>query len=76
MEKIPVNITTEYIKLDQLLKFSGIAENGADAKDMILSGMVSMNGGECLMRGKKIRAGDTAVVEFEDETVEITVGAA
>lgn len=76
MEKIPVNITTEYIKLDQLLKFSGIAENGADAKDMILSGMVSVNGGECLMRGKKIRAGDTAVVEFEDETVEITVGAA
>ena len=76
MEKIPVNITTEYIKLDQLLKFSGIAENGADAKDMILSGMVSVNGGECLMRGKKIRAGDTAVVKFEDETVEITVGAA
>ena len=76
MEKIPVNITTEYIKLDQLLKFSGIAENGADAKDMILSGVVSVNGGECLMRGKKIRAGDTAVVEFEDETVEITVGAA
>ena len=76
MEKMTIPITTEYIKLDQLLKFSGIAENGADAKDMILSGMVSVNGGECLMRGKKIRAGDTAVVEFEDETVEITVGAA
>ena len=42
----------------------------------ITTGMVSVNGGECLMRGKKIRAGDTAVVEFEDETVEITVGAA
>jgi len=32
-----IKISTEYIKLDQLLKFSGVAENGADAKDMILS---------------------------------------
>lgn len=45
MEKIELPITTEYIKLDQLLKFSGIAENGADAKDMILDEMVSFNGG-------------------------------
>ena len=74
MEKLSVNIKTEYIKLDQLLKFSGLAESGVDAKDMILSEMVSFNGELCMMRGKKVRAGDTVTVEFEDETVEIAVG--
>ena len=73
MEKLSVNIKTEYIKLDQLLKFSGIAESGADAKDMILSEMVSVNEEPCAMRGKKVRANDIVTVEFEDETVEITV---
>lgn len=74
MEKMKIDITTEYIKLDQLLKFSALAENGAMAKEMILDGIVSVNGGECLMRGKKIRSGDVVTVEFEDETVVIEVG--
>ena len=73
MEKIEIPITTEYIKLDQLLKFSGIAENGADAKDMILDEMVAFNGEICTMRGKKVRPGDTVTIVFEDETVQITV---
>lgn len=75
MEKLNINITTEYIKLDQLLKFSAIAENGADAKDMILEGIVAVNGEVCTMRGKKIRPGDVVTIEFEDATVEISVGA-
>ncbi len=74
MKNMKINITTEYIKLSQLLKFSALAENGAVAKDMIYDGIVSVNGGECLMRGKKIRAGDTVTVELEDETVRIEVG--
>lgn len=75
MENIKTSIKTEYIKLDQLLKFVGIAESGADAKDMILDGIVSVNGEVCAMRGKKIRSGDYVTVEFEDETVRIDVGA-
>lgn len=75
MEKINIDIKTEFIKLDQLLKFSAIAESGADAKDMVLSELVSVNGEPCKMRGKKIRPGDKVTVEFEDETVEIEVGA-
>jgi ribosome-associated protein len=75
MEKINTNIKTEYIKLDQLLKFTALAESGADAKDMVLSEMVFVNGELCTMRGKKVRAGDTVTVEFEDETVQISVGA-
>ncbi len=68
-----VSITTEYIKLDQLLKFANVAESGADAKDMILSEMVEVNGEVCTMRGKKMRQGDVCVVYFEDETVRVTV---
>lgn len=74
MQKLDINISTDFIKLDQLLKFSGIAENGADAKAMVVEGMVSFNDVPCLMRGKKVRAGDKVTIEFEDETVEITVG--
>lgn len=73
MEQIKTSITTEYIKLDQLLKFTSVAESGADAKDMVQSGMVFVNGEECLMRGKKIRPKDFVTVEFEDETVRIDV---
>ncbi|MCI5605508.1 MAG: RNA-binding S4 domain-containing protein [Clostridia bacterium] len=75
MEHIKTNIKTEYIKLDQLLKFTALAESGADAKDMVLSEMVLVNGEICTMRGKKIRSGDVVTVEFEDETVQIDVGA-
>ena len=74
MEVINTGITTEYIKLDQLLKYTGLAENGADAKAMVQEGIVLVNDEKCLMRGKKIRAGDSVVVEFEDETVVINVG--
>ena len=74
MEKMNINITTEDIKLDQLLKFSALAESGSMAKDMILDGIVSVNGELCEMRGKKIRAGDSVTVEFEDATVIIEVG--
>ena len=73
MERIEIEITTEYIKLDQLLKFSQIAENGAMAKEMIWDEIVSVNGEICTMRGKKIRQGDVVLVEFEDESFEITV---
>lgn len=73
MEKFEIGITTEFIKLDQLLKFSQIAENGAMAKEMIWDEIVSVNGEICTMRGKKIRSGDVVLIEFEDESFEITV---
>lgn len=73
MKKKEVEITTEYIKLDQLLKFSGLASTGSIAKEMILDGIVFVNGEICLLRGKKIRKGDTILVEFDGETAEMTV---
>ncbi len=73
IEKSEINITTEFIKLDQLLKFSGLAEHGAMAKEMILDEIVLVNGEICTMRGKKIRKGDVVSVKFDDAVAEITV---
>ncbi len=56
MEK--VIIKTEYIKLDQLLKWAGLYDNGAEAKDAILNGQVKVNGDIELRRGRKIRPDD------------------
>lgn len=60
LEKI--KISTEYIKLDQFLKWTGIADTGVDAKDMILDGMVEVNGEVETRRGKKLYPGDTVKI--------------
>ena len=73
MEKTEVKITTEFIKLDQLLKFAGIAYSGAEAKVMVINGYASVNGEVCTMRGKKIRPGDVVMLDFEDDSFEIDV---
>ncbi|MDE7304112.1 MAG: RNA-binding S4 domain-containing protein [Oscillospiraceae bacterium] len=65
-----VKIKTEFIKLDQLLKFSGAAAIGSEAKELIIDGKVAVNGEICTMRGKKIRSGDTVTVNGQDITVE------
>jgi len=67
MEKI--QITTEYIKLDQLLKWANIVSSGSDAKYIITEEMVKVNGEIETKRGKKIRVGD--IVEFEDKKIEV-----
>lgn len=73
IHKQETEITTELIKLDQLLKLAQLADSGAIAKEMILDGIASVNGEVCTMRGKKIFPGDVVTVEFEDEAFEITV---
>lgn len=64
-----VKITTEFIKLDQLLKFSGAVAIGSEAKELILEGKVSVNGEICTQRGKKIRSGDIVKVNGNEITV-------
>ena len=65
-----VKITTEFIKLDQLLKFAGAVAIGSEAKEIILDGQLKVNGEICTMRGKKIRSGDTVTVNNQDIIVE------
>lgn len=64
-----IEITTEYIKLQDLLKLAGLTYTGGEAKVMVQEGLVTVNGEVCTMRGRKIRPGDT--VEFEDKTLEV-----
>ncbi len=52
MNKIKIN--TEYIKLDQLLKFIGIVDSCGQAKQIILDGLVLVNSVIVIQRGKKI----------------------
>lgn len=61
-----VKIITDFIKLDQLLKYTGVAENGSNAKEMILDGLVKVNGEVCFLRGKKLYKGDRVSI-FEEE---------
>ena len=63
MEHRQVKISTEFIKLDALLKFEGMAETGGDAKERIQAGEVTVNGEVCTMRGKKLRPGDKAALD-------------
>ena len=70
LRKMDIQITTEFIKLDALLKFAALVGTGGEAKYVIAEGLVKVNGEVCTMRGKKLRAGD--VVEFAGETVKIT----
>ena len=69
MESHEIKIHTEFIKLQDLLKFAGAAETGGDAKLIIQEGRVSVNGERCAMRGKKLRPGDQAVIDGETELV-------
>ncbi|MDD5944116.1 MAG: RNA-binding S4 domain-containing protein [Clostridia bacterium] len=61
MEK--VSISTEYIKLGQLLKLASIVSNGSDAKLLIADGQVSLNGEVVYERGKKVHPGDRVDVK-------------
>ena len=53
-------IRTEWIRLDQFLKYCGLAETGGHAKEIVAEGAVSVNGEVCTARGKKLYPGDTA----------------
>lgn len=72
MKTQTIPIQTEFIKLDQLLKFAGLAETGGRGKELVQAGEVLVNGEQCLARGKKIRAGDT--VTLDDITLVVEQG--
>lgn len=67
-----IQIHTEFIKLDALLKFAGLCETGGEAKERIQNGEVLLNGEPCTQRGKKCVPGD--VVELDGQTVRIAEG--
>ncbi|NLM39320.1 MAG: RNA-binding S4 domain-containing protein [Firmicutes bacterium] len=58
-----VTIKTETIQLDQLLKWANVVSSGAEAKIMIQSGLVSLNGTVETRRAKKVVPGDEIAIE-------------
>ena len=62
-------ITTEFIKLQDAMKYANIVYSGGEAKNLILEEQVLVNGEVCTMRGKKLREGDTFT--FADQTFRI-----
>ena len=66
MQTFRLRAGDEFIRLGQVLKASAIAESGADAKDMIQSGIVSVNGENETRRGRKLYPGDTVFVNGEE----------
>lgn len=59
-----IKIDTEFVKLDQLLKYSGFAQTGGQSKIIIKEGLISVNDEIVTERGKKIRKGD--IVKIKD----------
>ena len=67
METIAIH--TEFIKLQDLLKFAGLTGTGGEAKNLILDGQVSVNGEVCLQRGRKLHPGDVVCLNGRELTV-------
>ncbi len=61
-EPLDFALRGEHIALDALLKASGLAGSGGQAKILIAGGGVCVNGQAEIRRGRKLRAGDEVVV--------------
>ncbi|BAZ43649.1 hypothetical protein NIES4102_06500 [Chondrocystis sp. NIES-4102] len=65
-------VTQPYIKLDQFLKWQGIAQTGGEAKIIIKQGIVEVNGEEEIRRGRKLVTGDRVTVAGITHRVELS----
>lgn len=64
-----VEIEGDMIRLGQLLKLSGLVDSGADARELLLAGTVTVNGEPEERRGRQLHRGD--VVAVGDESVRV-----
>ena len=64
-----IEIKGEMIRLGHLLKFATLAESGADARSLLLTGGVSVNGEPETRRGRQLHRGD--LVKVGDQTVRV-----
>ena len=69
MENFHLRAGEDFIRLGQVLKAVGLVETGAEAKEVIQEGLVSVNGETETRRGRKLYKGDT--VSYEGKELEI-----
>ncbi len=70
-KQVKVQIKTDFIKLDSLLKFAGLVETGGIGKEIILEERIKYNGEVCTQRGKKVYKGDK--IRIDEIKTEIVV---
>ena len=64
-----IKLRDDYIKLGQALKAAGLVSSGVEAKEVIMDGLVMVNGEIDMRRGKKLYDGD--IVSFDGEEIKI-----
>lgn len=67
-EDVPIRDAS--IRLGQFLKLASLIDSGADAKEVIADGLVTVNGAVETRRGRQLQHGD--VVTFGDRTARVT----
>ena len=72
MSREVIAIDTEFFRVDALLKLAGAVPTGGQAKVIIQSGRVQVNGEPVLRRGKKMRPGDVAALPETGQEIEVS----
>ncbi len=70
---LEVPIRDESIRLGQLLKLSGLVEDGATAREVVERGLVTVNGEVDTRRGRQVRVGDVVTLDG-GESLRVTSG--
>jgi len=70
MQKTTFELTSEFVELNQLLKLVGLCDSGGAGKNIVASGVVSVDGKQELRKTAKIRAGQRVTVGDVQITVE------
>ena len=65
-----IQIRDDFIKLGQALKLAGVVENGAEAKLIIMDGLVKVNGEVDTRRGRKVYRNDT--IFYDGQEIRVT----
>jgi ribosome-associated protein len=72
MQKLTFELNAEFVEINQLLKLSGLVDSGGAGKNLVASGVVSVDGKKELRKTAKIRAGQ--VVSVGDVRITVTAG--
>lgn len=67
-----VQIREQTIRLGQLLKLAGVVGSGSEAKALLASAPVAVNGQPETRRGRQLHDGD--VVQVQDEELVVSTG--
>lgn len=69
----PVEISDDVIRLGQFLKLAGLAESGAEARELVTEGEVRVNGEVDTRRGRQLHRGDVVSVDHPQGSESATV---